>query len=70
MTEEMRAIQELAPIRLRTSVLAQIERLSDERRRLLGTLTRFDDGRSTRSRLNEIDEQLTRLWEVRRRELV
>ena len=69
MTEETRVMQELAPIRLRTAVLAQIERLSDERRQLLGTLTRFDDGRSTRSRLNEIDEQLTRLWEVRRREL-
>jgi|SwirhisoilCB3_FD_contig_21_9834756_length_356_multi_3_in_0_out_0_1 hypothetical protein len=69
MTDEMRAMQDLAPIRLRTNVLAQIEHLSDERRRLLKSLTRFDDGRSTRMRLSEIEEQLTRLWEVRRREL-
>lgn len=69
MTDEMRAMQDLAPVRLRTAVLAQIERLSDERRRLLKTLTRFDDARSTRTRLSEIDEQLTKLWEVRRREL-
>lgn len=69
MTDEMRAIEDLAPIRLRTAVLVQIERLSDERRRLLKTLTRFDDGRTTRTRLSEIDEQLTKLWEARRREL-
>lgn len=69
MTEEMRMMEELAPVRLRTTVLAEIEQLSDERRRLLQKLTRFDDGRSTRTRLDEIDEQLTRLWEARRHEL-
>jgi len=69
MTEEMRNMEELAPVRLPTAVLAQIEQLADERRRLLGKLTRFDDGRIARSRLGEIDKQLTRLWEVRRLEL-
>lgn len=69
MTEEMRNMEELAPVRLPTAVLAQIEQLSDERRQLLRKLTRFDDGRFARSRLGEIDEQLTHLWEVRRHEL-
>ena len=69
MTEEMRNMQELAPVRLPTAVLEQIEELADERRRLLGKLTRFDDGRIARSRLGEIDKQLTHLWEVRRLEL-
>jgi hypothetical protein len=69
MTEDMRNMEELAPVRLPTAVLAQIEQLSDERRRLLQKLTRFDDGRMARNRLGEIDEQLTRLWEVRRHEL-
>ncbi|MGA7671388.1 MAG: hypothetical protein WBW04_13265 [Nitrolancea sp.] len=69
MTEEMRNMEELAPVRLPTAVLSQIEQLADERRRLLGKLTRFDDGRTARNRLGEIDKQLTRLWEVRRHEL-
>jgi hypothetical protein len=50
-------------------VLAQIEHLSDERRQLLSTLTRFDDSRATRRRLNEINDQLDTLWKVRRHEL-
>ncbi len=69
MSEEIRYIEDLAPVRMPTAVLEQIERLADERRRLLRTLTRFDDGRVTRTRLGEIDEKLTELWEVRRREL-
>lgn len=69
MTDETRMIQDLAPVRLPTDVLAQIEQLSDERRMLLHQLTRFDDGRSTRNRLGEIDVQLTQLWDMCRREL-
>ena len=69
MIENITTDRELEPIRMRTMVLAQIERLSDERRKLLGTLARFDDGRSARRRLNEINEQLNNLWEIRRREL-
>jgi hypothetical protein len=69
MIDEIQTIRELEPIRMRTMVLAQIECLADERRQLLRTLTRFDDSRVARRRLNEIDEQLTSLWEVRRREL-
>ena len=69
MIDELQTLRELEPIRMRTMVLSQIERLADERRQLLRTLTRFDDGRVARRRLNEIDEQLNSLWEVRRREL-
>jgi hypothetical protein len=69
MIDEMQSIRELEPIRMRTMVLAQIEHLSDERRQLLSTLTRFDDSRATRRRLNEINDQLDTLWKVRRREL-
>jgi flagellar biosynthesis/type III secretory pathway chaperone len=69
MIDEIQTIRELEPIRMRTMVLAQIERLADERRQLLRTLNRFDDGRMARRRLNEIDEQLNSLWQVRRREL-
>jgi len=69
MIDEMQTIRELEPIRMRTMVLAQIEHLSDERRQLLSTLTRFDDGRATRRRLNEINDQLDKLWKVRRSEL-
>ncbi len=69
MTEYTRNMEELAPVRYRTEVLARIERLSEERRNLMGKIARFDDGRSTRSRLDEIEEELTQLWEVRRHEL-
>ena len=69
MIDEMQTIRELEPIRMRTMVLEEIEHLADERRQLLRTLSRFDDGRVARRRLNEIDQQLTSLWEVRRREL-
>ncbi len=69
MANEMRNMEELAPVRFRTNVLAEIEQLSDERRRLLGKMARFDDGRSTRNRLAEIEAELTRLWEIRRHEL-
>jgi hypothetical protein len=69
MIDEIQTIRELEPIRMRTMVLAQIEHLADERRQLLRTLNRFDDGRVARRRLNEIDEQLNSLWQVRRREL-
>ena len=69
MIDEMQTIRELEPIRMRTMVLVQIERLADERRQLLRTLTRFDDSRATRRRLNEINDQLDTLWKVRRSEL-
>lgn len=69
MIEEVQTFRELEPIRMRTIVLAQIERLADERRQLLRTLDRFDDSRVARRRLNEIDEQLSSLWQIRRREL-
>lgn len=69
MLEEVQTQRELEPIRMRTIVLAQIERLADERRQLLRTLDRFDDSRVARRRLNEIEEELNSLWQVRRREL-
>ncbi|HET9015241.1 MAG TPA: hypothetical protein VFN57_06575 [Thermomicrobiaceae bacterium] len=60
---------DLAPIRLRTSLLSEIERLSEERRRLLCAVPELHRQRDVRLRLAEINSLLERLWSERRREL-
>ncbi|HUY99561.1 MAG TPA: hypothetical protein VMU89_04375 [Thermomicrobiaceae bacterium] len=60
---------DLAPIRLRTSLLTEIERLSEERRRLLRMVPELHRQREVRLRLSEINGELEGLWRERRREL-
>ena len=60
---------DLAPVRLRTSLLTEIERLSEERRRLLRMAPELHRQREVRQRLSEINRDLDRLWRERRREL-
>lgn len=71
MHDDMVQPDDLAPIRYRSLLLREIERLSDERRRLL---RRLAEGTRTESpalrlRLVEVNKNLTELWNERRREL-
>jgi seryl-tRNA synthetase len=62
---------ELERVRLPSPVLARIEELAEERRRLLQALPDllFERERVIR-RIAEIDLELERLWDLRRRELL
>lgn len=62
---------ELERVRLPSPVLARIEELAEERRRLLQTLPDllFEREQVIR-RIAEIDLELERLWDLRRRELL
>lgn len=62
---------ELERVRLPSPILARIEELAEERRRLRQALPDmlFERDQALR-RLAEIDLELERLWELRRRELL
>ncbi len=62
---------ELERIRLPSPVLARIEELAEERRRLLRTIPELVHHRDQAlRRLAELDMELERLWDLRRRELL
>jgi hypothetical protein len=61
--------EDLEPVRLRTSLLEQIDRLSEDRRRLLQEMSTLRNQIAARRQLSEIDRELDRLWDERRREL-
>lgn len=62
---------ELERVRLPSPVLARIEELAEERRQLLRTIPEllYDRDQALR-RLAELDLELERLWDLRRRELL
>ncbi len=61
--------EDLEPVRLRTSLLERIDQLSEQRRRLLQEMASVRNQVAARRQLNEIDQELDRLWDERRREL-
>ncbi|CCF83709.1 hypothetical protein [Nitrolancea hollandica] len=61
--------EDLEPVRLRTSLLERIDQLSEQRRRLLQEMATIRNQVAARRQLNEIDQELDRLWDERRREL-
>ncbi|MBX6343342.1 MAG: hypothetical protein IRY97_12855, partial [Thermomicrobiaceae bacterium] len=62
MDDDLVILADLQPVRLPTAILEQIDRLADERRRLLMSIASSRDGRRVRARLAEIDRELSRLW--------
>jgi transposase len=60
---------DLEPVRLKTSLLERIDQLSEERRRLLQEMSSIRNQVAARRQLSEIDQELDRLWDERRREL-
>jgi transposase len=60
---------DLEPVRLKTSLLERIDQLSEERRRLLQEMSSIRNQVAVRRQLSEIDHELDRLWDERRREL-
>lgn len=62
-------VEDLEPIRLRTSLLERIDQLSEQRRRLLQEMSTIRNQVAARRQLNEVDQELDRLWDERRREL-
>lgn len=69
MDDDQLVLSDLAPVRRRTSLLGEIERLSEERRRLLRALASARRDGEARGRLAEIERKLDQLWAARRREL-
>ena len=61
--------EDLEPVRLRTSLLERIDQLSEKRRRMLQGMSTIRNQVAARRQLNEIDQELDRLWDERRREL-
>lgn len=61
--------EDLEPVRLRTSLLERIDQLSEQRRRLLQEMSTIRNQVAARRQLSEIDQELDRLWDERRREL-
>ncbi len=61
--------EDLEPVRLRTSLLERIDQLSEQRRRMLQGMSTIRNQVAARRQLNEIDQELDRLWDERRREL-
>jgi len=62
---------ELERVRLPSPVLARIEELAEERRQLLRTIPELVHHRDQAlRRLAELDMELERLWDLRRRELL
>lgn len=61
--------EDLEPVRLRTSLLERIDQLSEQRRRLLQEMSSIRNQVAARRQLGEIDQELDRLWDERRREL-
>ncbi len=69
-SDELLAL-ELERIRLPSPVLARIEELAEERRQLLRTIPDLIHHRDQAlRRLAELDLELERLWDLRRRELL
>jgi hypothetical protein len=62
-------IMDLQPYRLPTDILAEIDSLSQERRKLLVELSNAPLEPKLKSRMREIDERLEELWLARRMEL-
>lgn len=60
---------DLQPYRMPTSILAEIDDLSRERRKVLQELSSTPLDPTLKGRLNEIDERLDELWLERRMEL-
>jgi hypothetical protein len=60
---------DLAPMRLPTATLDEIDQLSKERRTLLQDLSIHPYQLTLRERLASVDERLEQLWERRRKEL-
>jgi hypothetical protein len=60
---------DLAPMRLPTATLDEIDHLSKERRSLLQDLSIHPYHLALRNRLASVDERLEQLWERRRQEL-
>jgi uncharacterized membrane protein YccC len=60
---------DLQPYRLPTDILAEIDDLSRERRKLLQELSNTPLDPKLKNRMNEIDERLEELWLQRRLEL-
>lgn len=60
---------DLQPYRMPTSILAEIDDLSRERRQVLQEISNAPLDPALKGRLSEIDERLNELWLQRRMEL-
>jgi hypothetical protein len=60
---------DLQPYRLPTDILAEIDQLSRERRKLLAELSSSPLDPKLKGRMSEIDSRLEELWLARRMEL-
>lgn len=69
MDDDVILADDLAPVRAPTLIFEQIEQLANERRALLSALPNLEQTAEARHRLAEIDVELERLWDARRREL-